>query len=45
MLKKGAAMAVSFRRTHMKTWETPAVTEQSVGLEVTSYASAEVDPV
>ena len=29
----------------MKTWETPAVTEQSVGLEITSYSSAEIDPV
>jgi coenzyme PQQ precursor peptide PqqA len=26
-------------------WMTPEVTEQEVGLEVTSYASAEVDPV
>jgi coenzyme PQQ precursor peptide PqqA len=26
-------------------WQTPEVTEQEVGLEVTSYASAEVDPV
>ena len=29
----------------MKIWEIPAVTEQSVGLEVTSYASAEIDPI
>jgi len=30
----------------MKTqWQTPEVIEQEVGLEVTSYASAEVDPV
>lgn len=27
----------------MKTWNTPSVTEASVGLEVTSYASAEID--
>ena len=26
-------------------WMTPEVIEQDVGLEVTSYASAEVDPV
>jgi coenzyme PQQ precursor peptide PqqA len=28
-----------------KIWATPAVVDQSVGLEVTSYASAEIDPV
>ena len=28
-----------------KIWATPEVQDQSVGLEVTSYASAEVDPV
>ena len=28
-----------------KTWSAPKVEDQSVGLEVTSYASAEIDPV
>ena len=28
----------------MKIWQTPEVAEQDLGLEVTSYASAEVDP-
>jgi coenzyme PQQ precursor peptide PqqA len=28
-----------------KIWTTPAVIDQAVGLEVTSYASAEIDPV
>ena len=27
-----------------KVWQTPELPEQSVGLEVTSYASAEIDP-
>jgi coenzyme PQQ precursor peptide PqqA len=26
-------------------WQKPEVAEQDVGLEVTSYASAEIDPV
>ena len=29
----------------MKIWQMPEMTEQSVGLEVTSYSSAEIDPV
>jgi coenzyme PQQ precursor peptide PqqA len=29
----------------IKVWAAPQVEDQSVGLEVTSYASAEVDPV
>jgi coenzyme PQQ precursor peptide PqqA len=29
----------------MTAWEKPEVVEQDVGLEVTSYASAEIDPV
>jgi coenzyme PQQ precursor peptide PqqA len=33
------------RRNSMKLeWHKPEVTEQEVGLEVTSYASAELDP-
>ena len=28
-----------------KVWATPQVEDQSVGLEVTSYSSAEIDPV
>jgi coenzyme PQQ precursor peptide PqqA len=29
--------------THMQEWHKPEVTEQEVGLEVTSYLPAEVD--
>jgi len=29
----------------IKIWATPQVIDQAVGLEVTSYASAEIDPV
>jgi coenzyme PQQ precursor peptide PqqA len=32
----------SFWRTHMQEWHKPEVTEQEVGLEVTSYLPAEV---
>jgi len=28
-----------------KAWTNPVVNDQAVGLEVTSYASAEIDPV
>jgi coenzyme PQQ precursor peptide PqqA len=33
----------TFRRNTMKTWTKPAVHEQEVGLEVTSYLPAEID--
>lgn len=29
----------------MKTWNAPAITEVSVGLEVTSYLPAEIDVI
>ena len=32
-----------FRRNVMKVWTKPAVREQEVGLEVTSYLPAEID--
>ena len=32
-----------FRRITMKVWTKPAVREQEVGLEVTSYLPAEID--
>jgi coenzyme PQQ precursor peptide PqqA len=32
----------NFWRTHMQEWHKPEVTEQEVGLEVTSYLPAEV---
>jgi coenzyme PQQ precursor peptide PqqA len=31
------------RRTRMQEWHKPEVAEEQVGLEVTSYASAELD--
>jgi coenzyme PQQ precursor peptide PqqA len=34
-----------WRRTIMKTWTKPAVREQEVGLEVTSYLPAEIDVI
>ena len=35
----------SNRRRTMKTWTKPAVREQEVGLEVTSYLPAEIDVI
>ena len=35
----------SNRRNIMKTWTKPAVREQEVGLEVTSYLPAEIDVI
>jgi coenzyme PQQ precursor peptide PqqA len=32
-------------KRHMKIWSTPAVHEQNVGLEVTSYLPADIDLV
>ena len=38
--------AISSNRRHiMKTWTKPAVREQEVGLEVTSYLPAEIDVI
>ena len=38
------AVSMDIRRTLMKLeWHRPEVTEQEVGLEVTSYAPAELD--
>jgi coenzyme PQQ precursor peptide PqqA len=34
---------LSLEDTHMKIWTKPAVREQEVGLEVTSYLPAEID--
>jgi coenzyme PQQ precursor peptide PqqA len=40
----GLGGSVSFLEENiMKTWTKPAVREQEVGLEVTSYLSAEID--
>ncbi len=40
----GKAACRYFKEEHtMKTWTKPAVREQEVGLEVTSYLPAEID--
>ncbi len=40
----GPAVRRSFKRRNvMKVWTKPAVREQEVGLEVTSYLPAEID--
>lgn len=36
--------AGGFREATMLEWQKPVVVEQEVGLEVTSYSSAEIDP-
>ena len=36
---------IYWRNTAMKTWTKPAVREQEVGLEVTSYLPAEIDVI
>lgn len=41
----GRNQAPKNRRKHMKTWTKPAVREQEVGLEVTSYLPAEIDVI
>ena len=37
--------AISMEETSMKIWSKPAVREQEVGLEVTSYLPAEIDVI
>jgi coenzyme PQQ precursor peptide PqqA len=43
--KKRKVETLSLEDTIMKTWTKPAVREQEVGLEVTSYLPAEIDVI
>lgn len=43
--KNETSRSLSLEDTIMKTWTKPAVREQEVGLEVTSYLPAEIDVI
>jgi coenzyme PQQ precursor peptide PqqA len=43
--KNETPRSLSLEDTIMKTWTKPAVREQEVGLEVTSYLPAEIDVI
>ena len=45
VIRKKSSRTLSLEDIIMKTWTKPAVREQEVGLEVTSYLPAEIDVI